>query len=111
VLEDLRRPVIRSDDDVRKRLVVAQQHVESRPQAFDQVGFEEQRFRLGRRGDELHTGGRRDHPFDTGVVSGRAGIGRDALLDVLRLADVEHFAGRIEHSIDAGRRRRQLGMA
>ena len=77
VLEDLRRPVIRGDDDVGKRLVVAQQHVEPRPQTLDQVGFEQQRFRLGRSGDELHGGGRRDHPFDAGVVPGRAGIGRD----------------------------------
>ena len=110
VLEDLRRPVIRSDDDVGKRLIVAQQHVEPRPQSFDQVGFEEERFGLGRGGDELHRRGRRDHPFDARVVPRRAGVGRDPLLDVLRLADVEHLAGRIEHAIDAGRRRRELGV-
>ena len=111
VLEDLRRPMVRGDDDVGKRLVVAQQHVEARPQPLDQVGFEQQRLGLGRGGDELHRRGRRDHPFDAGVVPGRPRVGRDPLLDVLRLADVEHLAGRIEHAIDAGRRRRELGMA
>ena len=110
MLEDLRRPVVRGDDDVGKRLVVAQQHVEARPQPLDQVGFEQQRFGLGRGGDELHRRGRRDHPLDAGVVPGRPRVGRDPLLDVLRLADVEHLAGRIEHAIDAGRRRRELGM-
>ena len=111
VLEDLRRPMVRGDEDVGKRLVVAQQHVEARPQPLDQVGFEQQRLGLGRGGDELHRRGRRDHPLDAGVVPGRPRVGRDPLLDVLRLADVEHLAGRIEHAIDAGRRRRELGVA
>ena len=110
MLEDLRRPVVRGDDDVGKRLVVAQQHVEARPQPLDQVGFEQQRLGLGRGGDELHRRGRRDHPLDARVVPGRPRVGRDPLLDVLRLADVEHLAGRIEHAIDAGRRRRELGV-
>ena len=34
------------------------------------------------------------------------GIGDDALLDVLGLADIEHVAAAIDHAIDAGPRRR-----
>jgi hypothetical protein len=43
-------------------------------------------------------------------VPGRPRVGGDALADVLRLADVEHLAGRVEHAVDAGRRRRELGV-
>ena len=111
VLEDLRRPMVRGDDDVGKRLVVAQQHVEARAQPLDQIGFEQQRLGLGRGGDEFHRRGRGNHPFDARVVTGRPRVGRDPLLDILCLADVEHLAGRIEHAIDAGRRRRELGVA
>ena len=92
MLEDLRRPVIRRDEDVGKRLVVAQQHVEARPQPLDQVGLEQQRLGLGRGRDEFDRRGRRDHARDARVVAGRPRIGEDALLDVLRLADVEHVA-------------------
>ena len=101
----------RGDQDVGKRLVVAQQHVEARPQALDQIGFEQQRLGLGRGGDEFHRRGRRDHALDPGVVAGRPRVGRDPLPDVLGLADVEHLAGRVEHAIDAGRGRRVLGIA
>ena len=111
MLEDLRRPVVGGDQDIGKRLVVAQQHVEARPQPLDQVGFEQQRLGLGRGGDELDRGGRRDHALDAGVVAGRPRIGDDALPDVLGLADIEHLARGIEHAIDAGRRRRELGVA
>ena len=111
MLEDLRRPVIRRDQDVGKRLVVAQQHVEARAQPLDQIGFEQQRFGLGLGGDELHRRRRRDHAHDAAVVAGRPRIGGDPLLDVLRLADVEHVALGVDHAIDAGRRRRVLDRA
>ena len=111
MLEDLRRPVIGGDQDIGKRLVVAQQHVEARPQALDQVGFEEKRFGLGSRGDELHRGGVGDHPLDARVVAGRPRVGRKPLPDALGLADIEHLARGIEHAIDARRRRRDLGVA
>ena len=93
MLEDLRRPVVAGDQDIGERLVVAQQHVEARPQPLDQVGFEQQRLGLGRGRDELDRGGRGDHPLDARVVTGRPRVGRDALLDALGLADVEHLAG------------------
>ena len=53
MLQDLRRPVIAGDQDVGKRLVVAQQHVEARPQLLDQIGFEQQRLGLGGGRDDL----------------------------------------------------------
>ena len=37
------------------------------------------------------------------VGARRRGIGRDALLQALGLADIEHVARRIQHAIDAGR--------
>ena len=49
-----------------------------------------------------------DHALDAGVEAGRPGVGGNALLDVLGLADIEHVAARIDHAIDAGPRRRLL---
>ena len=108
MLEDLRRPVVGRDQDERKRLVVAQQHVEARPKPLDQVGFEQERFGLGLGGDEFHRHRARDHAHDTAVVPGRPRIGGDPFLDVFRLADIEHVALRVDHAIDAGRWRRVL---
>jgi hypothetical protein len=108
MLENLRRPVIRGDQDIGKRFVVAQQHVEARPQALDQIGLEQQRLGLGRRGDELHRHRRRDHPRDTRVISDRPRIAGDALSDALGLADIKHLAFRIDHAIDAGAGRGML---
>ena len=102
--------VIGGNQDVGKRFVVAQQHIEARPQPLDQVGFEQQRFGLGPGGDEFDIRGRGDHAHDARVVAGRPRIGDDALFDVLGLADIEHVALRIDHAIDAGRRRRVAGM-
>ena len=110
MLEDLRRPVIGRDQDIGKRLVVAQQHVEARPQPLDQIGFEQQRFGLGAGDDEFKRAGRRDHPLDAGVETGGTGVGANAFADVLRLADIQHVATGIDHAVDAGLRRRELGV-
>ena len=108
MLEDLRRPMVAGDQDVGKRLVVAQLHVEARPQLLDQVGFQQQRLGLGRGGDDLDRHGRGDHAQDARRQRRvDAGIGGQPLADVLGLADIEHVAGGIEHAVDAGRGRRQ----
>ncbi len=108
MLEDLRRPVVAGDQDIGKRLVVAQLHVEARPQLLDQVGLEQQRFGLGRGGDDLDGDGGRDHAQDPRRQRCiDAGIGRQPLADILGLADVQHVVSGIEHAIDAGRGRRQ----
>ena len=108
MLEDLRRPVVGRNQNVGKRLVVTQQYVEARPQAFDQIGFQQQRLGLGRGRDEFHRNGCRDHARDARVVGHRPRIGRDPLLDALGLADIEHLAFGVDHAIDARAGRRML---
>ena len=109
VLEDLRRPVIARDQDVGKRLVVAQLHVETRAQLLDQICLKQQRFGFGRGRHDLDRDGRRDHAQDARRLRRvGAGIGGEPLADVLGLADIEHVVGGIEHAVDAGRGRRQL---
>jgi hypothetical protein len=98
--------MIAGDQDIGKGLVVAQQHIEVRPEALDEVGFEQQRFGLGRRRNEFHRGGRRDHAHGA-VFEAGARIGQHALVDVLGLADIENAALAIEHAIDAGAARRE----
>src|ERR1700687_1408112 len=44
MFEYLRRPMIARDQNIGKRLVVAQLHVEARTQLLDQVGLEQQRL-------------------------------------------------------------------
>ncbi len=111
MLHDHRRRLAGRDQDVGERLVVAHQHVEARTQPLDQVRFEQQRLGLGGGRDELDLRGRGDHAHDARGVPGHARIRDDALADALRLADVEHLAFRIDHAVDAGRRRGMLGGA
>ena len=106
MFQNLRRPVIRGDQDIGKRFVVAQRDVEARPQPLDQVGFEQQRLGLGAGDDEFERAGLSDHALDAGIEAGRPRVGADALLDVLGFADIEHVAAAIDHAIDAGPRRR-----
>ena len=106
MLEDLRRPVVAGDQNIGKRLVVAQLHVEARPQLLDQIGFEQQRFGFGRGRDDLDRHGGRDHAQDAGRLRRvDARIGGQPLADVFRLADIEHVVGRVQHAVDAGRGR------
>ena len=102
--------MIRRDQDIRERFVVAQKNIEARPQPFDQIGFEQQRFGLGAGDDEFKRTGRRDHAFDTGIKTGRARVGADPVFDVLGLAHIEDVAACIDHAIDAGLRGRELGV-
>ena len=95
--------MIAGDENIGKRLVVAQLHVEARPQLLDQIGFQQQRFGLGRGGDDLDRYRRRDHPQDPRRQRGvDAGIGSKPLANVFRLADVQHVASGIEHAVDPG---------
>ena len=106
MLEDLRRPVIARYQDIGKRFVVAQLHVEARTQLLDQIGFQQQRLGFGRGRDDLDVHGGRDHAQDARRLRRvDARIGGQALFDVLRLADIEHVVGGIEHAVDAGRGR------
>ncbi len=107
MFEDLRRPMIPGDQDIGKRFVVAQLHVEARTQLLDQIGLEQQRLGFGRGRDDFDVHGGGDHAQDARRLRrGDPGVGRKPLLHVLGLADIEHVVGRIEHAIDAGRGRR-----
>ena len=101
MLHDRRRLVVLRNQDVGKGLVVAQQHVEARAEALDEVGLEQQRFRLGARAHEVHRHGGADHAGDAAALAGEPRVADDALLQAARLADVEHVAVGIDHAVDA----------
>ncbi len=103
MLQYLRRPVIAGDQYIGERFVVAQLHVEARPQLLDQIGLEQQRLGLGGGRDDLHRCGGRDHAGDAHHLAGRPRIGGEPLADILGLADIEHVMGRVQHAVDAGR--------
>ena len=101
MLDEGRGLVVAGDENVRERLVVAQQHVEARPQALDQVGLEQQRLGFRARRHELHRGGGHDHPHDAVGLALQARVARHPLLQRARLADVKNRAFLVEHAIDA----------
>ena len=102
VLGELRPFGILADDDIGKRLVVAQQHVEARPEALDQVVLEQQRLGLAAGDRELHGPGRRHHADQARRQAGRLGVGGDPAAQRARLADIEDLAVGADHAIDAG---------
>ena len=105
MLGDLRERVVLGQHQPGVGLVVAQDDVEARLEALDQVGFEQQRLGLGVGGDHLHRDGFVDHPPQPFVEAAELGVGGDPLLQAARLADVEGVALGIEHAIDARARR------
>ena len=94
MLHDRRRLVVLGDQDVGEGLVVAEQHVEARAEALDEVRLEQQRFRLRARAHEVHRRGGADHARDAAALAGEARIADDALLQAPRLADIEHVVRR-----------------
>ena len=82
--------MIARDQDVWKRLVVAQLHVEARAQLFDQICFKQKRLGFGPGRHDLDGDGRRNHAQDARRLRRvGAGVGGEPLADVLGLADVE----------------------
>src|SRR5262249_42760822 len=79
MLGHCRRGVIGGDQDVWKRLVVAEEDIEAGPEALDQIGLEKQGLGLGSGGDELHRRGRLDGAGDAAGLVGEPGIALDAL--------------------------------
>ena len=100
VLGELRPFGVAADDDVGERLVVAQQHVEARPEALDQVVLEQQGLGLAVGDHELHAAGVRHHPHEPVLEPGRLGVGGHAAAQRARLADIEHLAVGGDHAID-----------
>jgi hypothetical protein len=78
VLGDLRERVVAGQQDVGEGLVVAQQHVEARPQALDQVDLEQQRLDLGVGRDDLDRRRLGHHPPQPGRELVDMGVGDDA---------------------------------
>ncbi len=111
MLEDLCNGMVAGDEDEGERLVVPEHHVEARLEPLDQIRLEQQSLDLGRGGDELHARRVGDHPRDAVIVASRPRVALHALLEVPRLADIEHLARAIDHAVDAGACRRRLGIA
>ncbi len=88
----------------RKTLIVAQQDVIGRAKPLDQLRFEQQRLRLARRNHNFHRPRLRDHPLQALRQTRELHIGRHAMTQRARLADIEHIAAHIDHAIDAGNR-------
>ena len=61
--------------------------------------------------EELVAALSREHAGDAVVVPGPPRIALHPLLEMPRLADIEHLARPIDHAVDAGTRRRRLGVA
>ena len=93
------------------KLFVAVGDVVARLQPLDQIGFQQQRFDLGRRRDEDHLRRLRDHVLDAVGLRARLGVGRDALFQARRLADIERLALGVQHAVNPGRigQRLQIG--
>ena len=106
---------MRLDLEVRIALVVDEADVEARRERLDQVVLEQQRLGLRAHHRRLHADDAGDHvagpdrAFAARMALGE--IARDALLEVARLADVEHVVGGVEEAVDAGqvRQRGDLG--
>ena len=81
-------------------LVVPEEDVEGRVQALDEVVFQQQGFGLGAGHGGIDAADAAHHEGDAGAGNGALEIGRNALLQVLRLADIEHLALGVEHAID-----------
>lgn len=103
MLENAGSAVIRGDDNIGKTLVVAQQHVEARPQSLDQVCFKQQRFGFCMRTHEFHGNGFTNHAGDAVGMASRLGIRRHALFQAAGLADVKHIPVTVHHPVDTGR--------
>ncbi len=91
----------------RIRLVVAEQDVVARRQCLDQVVLEQQRLGLAADHRGVDAGDARHHHRDARRQLGLVEIARDALLQVARLADIEHAAGRVVIAVDAGKSRQR----
>ncbi len=107
MLEDLRRPVLACQQNERERLVVPQQHVVARPEALDQVGFQQQRFRLRAHAHEFHGGGVGDHAHDAVGMGAHARVAGHTRLQAAGFADIDDGALGVDHPVHA----RRIGQA
>ena len=96
--------------DVGKALLVAQQDVVARLERLDQLVLEQQRLGFGPRDRHLDRRHLAQHARDARLELRALEIAPDPLAQVLRLADVEHLPGRIQHAVHAGLGAQGLGV-
>ena len=95
-----RKLLVRREVDVGVALVIAQQDVVARPELLDEVVLQQQGLALGVGHRDLDAGDLADQCLRLDAEPGLAEVARHALLQVARLADIEHLAARIQHAID-----------
>jgi hypothetical protein len=93
--------MIGTQENERKRFVVAQQHVVGRAIALDQLRFEQQRLGFGIGRHDRHRPRLADHAAQAVGQAIDLGVIGHAVLQRARLAHIEHVSARIEHAIDA----------
>src|SRR5918993_1878384 len=103
-----RKGVVLAQQDERETLVVAQKHVVGWPESLDQLRFQQQRLRLRPRRDDCHRPRLRHHPLQPLRHARDLSVVGHAVLKRTSLADVEHFAPRILHPVDAWPHRQRL---
>ena len=108
MLLDAREGMILPQQDKRKALIIAQQHVVWWPVAFNQLRLQQQRLRLAARGDNVHGPRLRNHPLQAQRQFRRLRIIGDTVFKAPRLPHIQHIAARIHHAIDAGRLRQSF---
>ena len=102
MFHDPRKVVLRPQQDEGEALVVAQQDVERRAKALDQLSLEQQRlgFRIG--DDDFHRAALADHALQAVGQLLHLRVIRDACLQAAGLAHVKDVAPCIEHAVNAG---------
>ena len=102
MLGNLRKGVVFRDDQPGIGFVIPKDDVEARPEALDEIGFQQQRLGLGPCGDYFERPGFKHHAPEAFRQPGDLGIGSDAFAERPRLADVKRLPLLIQHAIDAG---------
>ena len=107
VLAHLRKRMVFRQHQPRIGFVVPQHDVVARLQPLDQVGFQQQRFRLGMGGHDLHGGRVHHHPPQPLLQPVDLRVVRHPFAQGAGLADVQRLALRIQHTVDAGGERQR----
>ena len=107
MLLDAWEGMILAQQDERKALIVAQQHIVGRPETLDQLRLEQQRLGLGIGRDDRHRSRLRDHALQPSRQPRHLRVVGDTVAQRARLADVQHFSARILHPVDAGTHRQR----
>jgi len=102
MFQNLRRLVVFSDENERKRFVVAQDDVVTRLELLDQIRFKQQRLCLRRGDDKFHGAGFGNHPSNAVGMAAPLRVGGDPIFEILRLAHIENVVFAANHAVNAG---------